>query len=62
MIDLLRRNRDLRLLFFSQVISLGGDWFATVALLGLIGDLTHDSAIHSHRRCSDPVGQCGSWA
>jgi len=42
---LLRRNRDLRLLFASQVISLGGDWFATVALLGLIGDLTHDNAV-----------------
>lgn len=41
MIDLLRRNRDLRLLFLSQVVSFLGDWFADVALLGLVLDLTH---------------------
>src|SRR3954465_8768568 len=30
-IDLLRRNRDFRRLFFASVISLGGDWFLFVA-------------------------------
>jgi MFS family permease len=40
-LDLLRRNRDLRLLFFAQVVSFLGDWFADVALLGLVLDLTH---------------------
>jgi Na+/melibiose symporter-like transporter len=38
---LLRRNRDLRLLFGAQVVSFLGDWFADVALLGLVLDLTH---------------------
>lgn len=41
MLGLLRRNRDLRLLFFAQVVSYLGDWFADVALLGLVLDLTH---------------------
>lgn len=44
MIELLRRNRDLRLVFLSQVVSFFGDWFADVALLGLVLDLT-DSPI-----------------
>jgi MFS family permease len=39
--DLLRRNRDLRLVFLSQVVSFLGDWFADVALLGLVLDLTN---------------------
>src|SRR5438093_9616960 len=41
MLSLLRRNRDFRLVFVAQVISYAGDWFATVALLGLVIDLTH---------------------
>ena len=44
-VDLLRSNRDFRLLYIAQVISLGGDWFATVALLGIVGDLTNNSAL-----------------
>jgi MFS family permease len=40
MISLLRRNRDFRTLFTAQVISYMGDWFATVAVLGLVLDLT----------------------
>ncbi len=40
MIELLRGNRDLRLVFLSQVVSFLGDWFADVALLGLVLDLT----------------------
>lgn len=43
MLALLRRNRDLRLLFGAQVVSFLGDWFADVALLGLVLDLTHSS-------------------
>ena len=37
---LLRTNRDLRLLFFAQVVSFMGDWFTFVALAGLIKDAT----------------------
>lgn len=40
MLSLLRRNRDLRALFLAQVISYGGDWFAFVALVGLVLELT----------------------
>jgi MFS family permease len=38
-IELLRRNRDFRMLWMASVVSLGGDWFATVALIGRITDL-----------------------
>jgi MFS family permease len=41
MLSLLRRNRDFRAVFCAQVISYAGDWFATVAVLGLVIDLTH---------------------
>ena len=40
MISLLRRNRDFRMLYIAQVISYAGDWFATVALAGLVLDRT----------------------
>jgi MFS family permease len=40
---LLRRNRDFRTLFTAQVISYCGDWFATVALLGLVLEITGSS-------------------
>jgi predicted MFS family arabinose efflux permease len=39
-LQLLRRNRDFRTLFIAQLISFGGDWFATVAILGLVRDRT----------------------
>lgn len=39
-LDLLRRNRDFRLLFFSSVVSLMGDWFSQVAVAGLVTELT----------------------
>jgi MFS family permease len=45
MIELLRRNRDIRLLFFAQVISYAGDWFAYVALAGLIKDATDNDLL-----------------
>ena len=43
MIDLLRKNPDLRALFFAQVISFMGDWFSFVAITGLVHEVT-DSA------------------
>ena len=45
MFSLLRRNRDFRALFFGQVVSLGGDWFATVAIIGVLSDATNHSAL-----------------
>jgi MFS family permease len=38
--DLLQRNPDFRRLFFSSVVSLGGDWFSYVATAGLVTELT----------------------
>ena len=40
MLSLLRRNREIRLVFAAQVISYLGDWFTFVALAGLVEDLT----------------------
>lgn len=40
MLKLLRDNRDIRLLFFAQVVSYLGDWFTFVALAGLVDDAT----------------------
>ncbi len=37
---LLRRNPDYRRLFFASVVSLLGDWFAFVAVSGLVTELT----------------------
>lgn len=37
---LLRTNSDFRRLFSAQLISAGGDWFASIALVGLTLDLT----------------------
>ena len=39
-LDLLRRNRNFRLLFVGQTISQLGDWFNTVAVYALLLDLT----------------------
>jgi MFS family permease len=39
-LDLLRRNRDLRLLFVAQVVSFLGDWFSYVAVGGMVDDAT----------------------
>jgi MFS family permease len=44
---LLRENRDFRLLYFATLISLGGDWFLTVALLDLVLDLTGSATLVS---------------
>jgi MFS family permease len=45
MLSLLRRNRAFRTLFTAQVVSFCGDWFATVAMLGLVKDLTNNSGL-----------------
>ncbi len=42
LIKLLRRNPDFRRLFLAAVVSLGGDWFAFVAVSGLVVELTGD--------------------
>lgn len=42
--NVLRSNRDLRLLFVAQNLSFMGDWFTFVALAGLVQDVT-DSAL-----------------
>src|SRR5215213_5734926 len=44
---LLRNNRDFRLLYFGTLISLGGDWFLTVALLDLVLQLTNSATLAS---------------
>src|SRR5438477_9946641 len=41
MLSLLRRNRDFRAVFVAQVVSYMGDWFASVAMIGLVLDATH---------------------
>ena len=41
MFSLLRRNRDVRMLFGAQVVSYLGDWFTFVALAGLVEDVTN---------------------
>lgn len=40
MFSLLRRNRDIRLVFGAQVVSFLGDWFTFVAMAGLVEDTT----------------------
>ena len=44
---LLRDNRDFRLLYAGTLISLGGDWFLTVALLDLVLSLTGSATLAS---------------
>jgi MFS family permease len=44
---LLRDNRDFRLLYGGTLISLGGDWFLTVALLDLVLQLTGSATLAS---------------
>src|SRR6188508_266410 len=39
-VDLLRRNRNFRLLWLGQVVSQMGDWFNTIALYTIILNLT----------------------
>ena len=46
-VRLLRENRDFRLLYAGTLISLGGDWFLTVALLDLVLQLTGSATLAS---------------
>jgi len=46
-LSLLRRNPDFARLYGAQLTSFAGDWFATVALLGLALQMTGSSAIAS---------------
>lgn len=44
-LSLLARNRSFARLYAAQLISFGGDWFAQVALAGLVYDLTRSAAL-----------------
>jgi MFS family permease len=46
-VSLLRRNRAFSRMYAAQLISFAGDWFATVALLGLVLQLSDSSAVAS---------------
>ena len=43
----LRRNADIRRLFTAQLISFIGDWFAYVAFVGLVQDLSSSKLLVS---------------
>ncbi len=44
-LSLLTRNRSFARLYAAQLISFGGDWFAVVALAGLVHDLTGSATL-----------------
>lgn len=44
-LSLLGRNRDFALLYVAQLVSFAGDWFALVAILGLVSSLTGSAAL-----------------
>ncbi|MEX0833541.1 MAG: MFS transporter [Actinomycetota bacterium] len=46
-LSLLRRNPDFRRLYLASVISYGGDWFLTVALFGLVLELSESPILAS---------------
>ena len=46
-LDLLRDNRDFRLLYVATLISLAGDWFLTVALLDLVLEISSSATLAS---------------
>jgi MFS family permease len=46
-LSLLSRNRYFRNFYLAQLISYAGDWFLTVALFGLVQDLTHSPVMAS---------------
>lgn len=44
-LSLLRRNRAFARLYAAQLVSFGGDWFTTVALVGLVNALTGSAVL-----------------
>jgi MFS family permease len=44
-LDLLRRNPELRRLYFSRLVSFGGDWFLLVPMLGLVNELSGSAVL-----------------
>ncbi|GAA2522168.1 MFS transporter [Pilimelia columellifera] len=44
-LDLLKRNRDFRRLFFAEMVVFGADWFVLVPLLVLLPELTGDGRL-----------------
>jgi predicted MFS family arabinose efflux permease len=42
-LSLLGRNRDFRNLYIASLVSFGGDWFLSIALLGLVLQITHSA-------------------
>lgn len=46
-VRLLRTNKPFRRLYLAQLVSFSGDWFATVALLGLALELSGSAAVAS---------------
>ena len=52
---LLRTNRDVPSLFIAQVVSFAGDWFAYVAFVGVVQDISDarswSPSCTSRRRC-----------
>jgi MFS family permease len=42
---MLRGNRDLRYLFLAEIVSYMGDWFATVAFLGVVQDASDSKVL-----------------
>jgi hypothetical protein len=41
MLQLLRSNRDIRIVFFAQIVSYLGDWFTFVAISAAVYDYTN---------------------
>ena len=44
-LTLLRRNPELRRLYFSRLVSFGGDWFLLVPMLGLVNELSGSAVL-----------------
>ncbi len=44
-VALLRRNPELRRLYFSRLVSFGGDWFLLVPMLGLVNELSGSAVL-----------------
>lgn len=44
-VSLLTRNRAFARLYGAQLISFAGDWFTTVAIVGLVNELTHSALL-----------------